>query len=1189
MDVLQQKVSKLKPLLFRGLSTDIRGNLQLISDEILLYPIGKIIAIYNKSTHSQHYIKLCRSEKQINLIAVSPDRKYVAVAEKHGSPRFSVYDIQTRKRLKLLGNPIKNCTSEEFVALTFTHDSKHIVGVVGHPDWLILYYSWQRGRIESHAKAIYSNNKGTVNQICANPEDKAVVVIVGEGLYRQMSVTEKVWRQYGFQRAENIPLRSVCWLNVETVLAGSADGRLILVRSSELRAVYQAHKVLEIEFQAVNESQKTTVSLASNAVTEKERSGIYEVRSLTAFKRGFAFSCISGVVSVFEKISTSKYVRKNVMRVQSPGVGDLDDLTINQIRHISISPSERTMGVTTLRTELYIIKILVEQDLDKEPFLHFQSLDDGFHHGPIASVSTCVWKPLFITVGALDKTARIWDYNTRKTILIKDFPNEIYSASFHPSGLYCLMGFTDKLKLLLVLIDDLRAVRQVDIKCCTLVSFSYGGSLFAAVNGESIEVYSAVYFNRLYVLEDHHEPIRSILFTYDDYSLYVCDGSGYMFKWELAFQRRLDEYTSSGGYCDVACTKDGMACCTVSNDGTLKEAVQGEVSRVIKLEELSLNSVIMSNSNELLVIGSEAGTIYSVLYPLIHPPIYIEFYMHTAPVQKIIMGPRDASLISISTDGALCIWSVLNVNKDSANDLKNITDILVSVSDYNEKINVIKDLGARLHEIETEHAYILQQITAGHEAALKEFHKGYLNTIEDLKFRIKQVEREHLVEMNEQHTKMDQVIATHGEQMEKQNKFYTAKLIEEYEKYEILEQKNEDVTANCHQQIKDIKGENEECIKQIVTEKDLLIKKYLDEISKLQTEVTEVRQNREQLKSELSRHVEEQINRVTSEFTLVKQNLDQQNHQLMCENGIKMKQAIKYLEEIDSYKMKLQNLKAEMELMKKTELNLVQEVKVLKVELAERDWTINEKDKIIIKVTERNQELSKKKFVLSSRIEALENKLAPKGEEMANHRQTVENLTLEIAKLKANVENKDFKINTMRRRLLAYFTELKEQKCKTQTALYLLKVIKNEVFRAKQVMFDYCKLKRIILEIYSKYDNKSTIADLETCRLVEEEFISQKKYLESIIAKLTSRISKLKKQQSPIQKHLLNQNMFLLKEVMASRQEIYELKQLNASLSATNERETGHMMLLSDIEDRDFPPSQESGSQYLDQSNSSTY
>lgn len=64
-----------------------------------------------------------------------------------------------------------------------------------------------------------------------------------------------------------------------------------------------------------------------------------------------------------------RYVRKNVMRVQSPGVGDLDDLTINQIRHISISPSERTMGVTTLRTELYIIKILVEQDLDKVIFL----------------------------------------------------------------------------------------------------------------------------------------------------------------------------------------------------------------------------------------------------------------------------------------------------------------------------------------------------------------------------------------------------------------------------------------------------------------------------------------------------------------------------------------------------------------------------------------------------------------------------------------------------------------------------------------------------------------------------------------------------------------------------------------------------------------------------------------------------
>lgn len=38
---------------------------------------------------------------------------------------------------------------------------------------------------------------------------------------------------------------------------------------------------------------------------------------------------------------------------------------------------------------------------------------------------------------------------------------------------------------------------------------------------------------------------------------------------------------------------------------------------------------------------------------------------------------------------------------------------------------------------------------------------------------------------------------------------------------------------SAFRQIKDIKGENEECIKQIVTEKDLLIKKYLDEISKV--------------------------------------------------------------------------------------------------------------------------------------------------------------------------------------------------------------------------------------------------------------------------------------------------------------------------------------------------------------------
>ncbi|KAK9497801.1 hypothetical protein O3M35_003723 [Rhynocoris fuscipes] len=797
MDALNQKLCKLKPILYRGLSTDISGNIQFANNNTLIYPIGKVIVICKLSEETQQYIKLPRSDRKINIISISPNKKYLAVAEKLSNPRVSVFEISSRKRLKLLGNPLKNCTSDEFVCLNFTQDNKYLIGIIGEPDWLLLHYNWEKGRLESYTKAIYSNNRGTVQHICANPEDSTVIVLVGDGLYRQMNVTDTMWRQYGFQRAENIPLKTACWLNVDTVIAGSQDGRLILVKSGELRAVYKAYKIIQIEFEATNDSQKNSVTLASNTVTDEEKSGIFEVKCLTAFSQGFAYSCSPGIVTVFQKLNPFKYVRKNVISVMRSAVGDLKHVEINQINHIAVSPAENLIAATTHRTEIYTCKILTEQDLDKVPYVKFDIYSNGFHHGPIAAVSASVWKPLFITVGAIDKTARIWDYDTCKSVLIKDFPNEIYSASFHPSGLYCLMGFTDKLKLLLVLIDDLRAVREVDIKCCTLVSYSYGGNIFAAINRSNIEIYCAVYFIRLHLLENHQQPILSIVFTYDDLAMFVCDNSGFMYKWIIKDEKRIDGYTCSGSYTDLACTKDGLCCCTVSSDGTLKETIKGEVSRIVKLDEnKALNTIEMSNSNEMLVVGNENGTLYTILYPLIHPPIYNQFHMHTVAVDKVIIAPGDRKLISTSKNGTLCLWNIISgENKNfRGHNAAVMTDILVSVNDYNEKIILINDLKTRLDEIETEHAYILQQISAGHQAALKEFHKGYLSTVEDLKFRIKQLEREHLVEINDFQSKLDETVNGHGDELEKQTKFYTAKLIDQYERFETLEQKNIEIT-----------------------------------------------------------------------------------------------------------------------------------------------------------------------------------------------------------------------------------------------------------------------------------------------------------------------------------------------------------------------------------------------------------
>lgn len=50
--------------------------------------------------------------------------------------------------------------------------------------------------------------------------------------------------------------------------------------------------------------------------------------------------------------------------------------------------------------------------------------------------------------------------------LWKEFPEESYSVALHPSGLYVLVGFSEKLRLMNVLIDDIRPFKEFMIRGC---------------------------------------------------------------------------------------------------------------------------------------------------------------------------------------------------------------------------------------------------------------------------------------------------------------------------------------------------------------------------------------------------------------------------------------------------------------------------------------------------------------------------------------------------------------------------------------------------------------------------------------------------------------------------------------------------------------------------------------------------
>ena len=163
--------------------------------------------------------------------------------------------------------------------------------------------------------------------------------------------------------------------------------------------------------------------------------------------------------------------------------GILDE---QRILDMTISPSGETVAVATDKRQIFSVK-LREIKRSKDDYYKMKPLCYLLHNNPVHAIDISVRKPLIVTCAA-DRTIRIWNFYNRDCEIWKKFPEEPHSVAIHPSGFYLLAGFTDKLKMMHILNDDIRTVRELPIRGCREVKFSYGGHLFAAANGSIIQV-----------------------------------------------------------------------------------------------------------------------------------------------------------------------------------------------------------------------------------------------------------------------------------------------------------------------------------------------------------------------------------------------------------------------------------------------------------------------------------------------------------------------------------------------------------------------------------------------------------------------------------------------------------------------------------------------------------------------------
>ncbi|KAM3967911.1 testes of unusual size [Aphomia sociella] len=1142
--------------IFYGLRTDIQYNAHYLTESEIIYPAGGVIVIHNHLQKKQKFIRLQDKHKPIKSLILAPNRRWLAlneIAEEGQKPIITIYDLTTYKRRKILTVPFENSTAKEFACVQFTYDSKYLVAITGEPDWYLYYYNWDKGKVESHAKAQNPSGQGIVESVQCNPTDATLVVITGPYTFRIMNVSETVWRQWGWCKAENINITSCMWLTSDRIMFGTDSGVIMVVENGELRqnCIFRATDVTEMALKKVEaeaeEGDKASITskqeTSSELVVSEES---YPVTCFVNFPKGFAFACGPGYVHMFEKETPHHWRKRNVFRISKKTYKHTREYPmwspLDAIQHITIDPNQETLLITTLRKQLYYVK-LFGQHILQNPEIAFAELGPAMHYGPINSLSMCAWKPIFMTSGELDKSIRIWNYMTDDVEMIKLYQEEIHCVSLHPTGLFAIVGFSDKLRFMVVLIDDFEVMREFPIRNCKRAKFSTNGHMFSAVNGQVIQVFSSVSFQNVFNLKGHNGRITSLAWSANDLTLVSCGTEGAVYEWSMSTGQRVGEVilkTNQFNACAV--NSIGKTTYGVGTDGEIKEVGSNTIRRNLGLIGCSLDTIVLSRSDMMLFITGGEGGVTSVQLPLLDKAIFNEFHMHNKKVTCIALAYDDQTLVSVAEDASICLWRLTNADGRAValdKDFAYSKEILISKKDLQEKINSINLLSTRMSELETEHTYQLRQAEATQAEKLKEVHEGYCAAIEELKEKNDQMENEHTHEIGMIQQDIAKLRSGHERTLQALEADFNVRLISEYDRYQSLEDKTARMRKDYEQRLEELAESKRLALREMnnmfeakLEEKDILLQE-LQEQADMETK------EHETIKVSIEDDADREIIEIRTAYEVQLKEEKDANVRLKGETGLMKKKLISANKEIDEFKHQVSQLKAEHKQFQKVISTLERDVADLKKEISERDGTIQDKEKRIYELKRKKQELEKYKFVLNFKITELKNQIEPLEREIKEKKLRILELEVSLETLLKQKDFRELKINQLNEKLSSAKKDFMNEAERNMTLKNTLKKIKIDLHNMTANFQDPVKLKLNVKALFHKYVEdidfvRSRVAEDEAIR----EFNRQRDHLEKQVAALKQQLSKsVGGSKSDIGK-IMDENCTLLTEINNLRTEL---------------------------------------------------
>ncbi|XP_063224801.1 cilia- and flagella-associated protein 57 [Bacillus rossius redtenbacheri] len=1132
---------EITPHVIFGLKTGIKGNATYISDNELLYPVGAVLAVHNFDEKRQRYIKLNDKRKGVNIICVSNNKELLAVGDSGERASVSLYDLETLQLRKTLVAP-PEITAAEFASLSFTCDASQLAALAGAPDWTVVFFNLARGRVDSSVRANNPSNPGPVFQVLCNPKDSTLVCAVGPGLFRLFGFSDAGWRPYGFQKSDALSLTCACWLTPDRVVAGTRDGALLFVDSGEVKAIVRRALDASLIVIKVKDEPPALSSISLRLSSTSSLDASCEVRELLPLAKGFAFACGAGTVHLFEREGANKYSKSAVLLVPTPhfAEGTASDLTAVQC--LAAGASQDRVAATTLRSQLYSAPLwgAAGHDPDQVASAQFRELGESLHHGAVAGLATCAWKPVFMTCGRVDRTVRLWNHDTGSQQLERQYQDDVHCVALHPTGLFAAVGFSDKLRLVMLLMEELQPISAFPVRGCKECVFSASGHLLAAANGNIIQLFSTVSFGTVQTLTTHKGIVHGLAWAAGDQRLVSCGAEGAVYEWDVAVGRRVAEViVKHCSFHSVAVTADGRTSFAVGSDTLLYEISNSTVVRALEVTGEELNCVTLSRSDPVLFLGTAGGAVLAVKFPLTEPLAFTRHQMHGDSISRMVLTHGDRTLVSCDADGAVCLWDVGAGRARAAGYV--CTEVLVGRADLEDKLRTIQALGARVDEMRAEQAYQQQLDQKEHARRMADLRASCSEAIKELQDRIARLEAEHARQVAALNRATARARDEHQQALVAMETDYSHKLIVEYDKFQELELKMAADAQEYEARLEEAQRDREDALQALEARCSAQLNERDARVQELEEEARQAAREHEAARQLLEEDADQEIAELRATCAAQLREERAAGSLLRTEAGVLRKKAAALGKEMEEARHEAERLALDLQRLRQNSAELERDVADLKKEISERDTTIQAKEKRIYELQRKNQELEKFKFVLNYKIDELKKQLEPKDDEIKYKKEQIKEMGEELEKLEAHGVALDLRVASLRDQASGCAQELQAERERARSTEALLRRIRTDLHACSGHVQEPRRLKEMVVALYHKYcQDEEMEAGLRQAEAVQAEMLRQREHLETTIADLRAQLGKGTRDH---RLKLMEENVALVAEVNSLRRQLSVLQE----------------------------------------------